>query len=695
MKNLMLNMLEKWAENLEPYLRDAEESGVRYYGTGESMHWAVQSNMNVMAALAVLGKETGNEKWLNTALSLFRYAMRTHVTGDMAATNELQWGCHWISVLGAERMTHGVNALWDYMTGDDRERYRKFRVKESEWLRTEYPVMADISGKSGKNRPESNIWNGGFLLRTALDYPDEEHAEEYLDKGTAFLLNGISVPSDAENPAVYRGKPVSQWFAGANFTGEYSLDHHGYMNVGYSIICLSNLAMLHFNFREKNQPVPECLYHHVADLWKMLRNFFFGDGRLLRIGGDSRIRYTYCQAYTLPALLFIADVLKDPEAMLLAENYVRLMKLEQDDNASGFFYETRLKDLNAKSYFYYCRLESDPAAVLSQAISWMEQFPFPAAAESIAFEPAWHCKYHDASMIRTADTIRSFTLRGAQGPIALCVPADRSDLAEWQGNLLFAPEWNVEQPEPVFCNSQTGKDFFTAVSETIWKDAVPYGEAEDACSLLRSQSAVAALPDGRSMVVLERVRVLKENTILSFRSINYLVPNDVYNHHRRKYSGTDFSCETSGRRSEWRKETLDSHSRTLRVDDAVSLSLLYGADSLKIRREDCSIITVRYVSRLPSLYTEAICGDALTSPRRFRKGETLADTGVIVSTSADISGTAMKDTGENIRAVTVRDSAGVPYLFAANFGDTPEIYHGKEIPAKNAILEKLPEHSAE
>ncbi len=688
---MIAGMLNRWQKNIDVYLRDTD-SGIRYYGTGESMHWAVQSNMNVMAALAVLGKESGNEKLLDTALSLFRYAMRTHITGDMVCTDGEQWGYHWISVLGAERMTHGVNALRERMTGDDRERYRNFRIKESEWLLTEYPVMADISAASGKNRPESNIWNGGFLLRTALDYPDTEHAEAYLEKGTAFLLNGISVSSDAENPAVYRGKPVSQWFAGANYTDEYSLDHHGYMNAGYSFLCLSNLAMLHFNFRERKQAAPECLYHHVADIWKTLRNFFFEDGRLLRIGGDTRARYAYCQTYVLPALLFIADVLKDTDAMLLAENYVRLMKREQDGNESGLFYEKRLAELKDRSYFYYCRLESDPPLVLSQALSWMTQFRFPAASDSVSFAPEWHCKYHDASLIRTEDSIRSFVHRGAQGPVALCVPPDRSDLAEWQGNLFFAPEWNMAAAEPVSCHSRTDKDFFTAVSETIWKETAPLGEGECVFPLLRSQSAVAALPDGHSMVILEQVRVLKENTLAGFRSINYMVPNDLYNNYRRSYRGTDFSCETSGERSEWKKETLDTRSGCLRVDDSVSLCLIYGADSLKIRREDRSVVTIRQRNRLSSLYTEIICGDVLTSPRRFRKGELLADTGFIISTSADISGTVMKDAGGNIRAVTVRDSAGVPYLFAVNFGDTPETYQGKEIPAKNAILGRLPEH---
>ena len=32
------------------------------------------------------------------------------------------------------------------------------------------------------------------------------------------------------------GKPVSEWFMGANFFPNYALDHHGYLNVGYMVI---------------------------------------------------------------------------------------------------------------------------------------------------------------------------------------------------------------------------------------------------------------------------------------------------------------------------------------------------------------------------------------------------------------------------------------------------------------------------
>ena len=64
---------------------------------------------------------------------------------------------------------------------------------------------------------------------------------------------------------------------------------------------------------------PETLDHHQRDLWEVLRKFIFSDGTLARIGGDTRVRYCYCQDYLLPTLLYAHDQFEDKHAMQLAE----------------------------------------------------------------------------------------------------------------------------------------------------------------------------------------------------------------------------------------------------------------------------------------------------------------------------------------------------------------------------------------
>ena len=70
-------------------------------------------------------------------------------------------------------MMHAVDAIYELMTDRDREMLRKVLISESDWLLKEWPVVANPASEPTHNRPESNIWNGALLHRTAMMYPDE------------------------------------------------------------------------------------------------------------------------------------------------------------------------------------------------------------------------------------------------------------------------------------------------------------------------------------------------------------------------------------------------------------------------------------------------------------------------------------------------------------------------------------------
>jgi hypothetical protein len=220
-----------------------------YYGTGEACHWAVQSNFNVAGALAILAttKEdipVDKAECMDLALKLFRYNLATHKTGTLNCTCGNQWGGSWITVLGLERMVCGQMAMEPFFTAEDKENFRKLCIFESGWLTENYETVAEIRADGGKNKPESNYWNGSFIFRSMMDYPDVPEREKYLNKACELLLNAISIPDDAASVEKFQGKELYQWHVGANFTPEYSLDHHRYMNIGYSVITLSHAAYL-------------------------------------------------------------------------------------------------------------------------------------------------------------------------------------------------------------------------------------------------------------------------------------------------------------------------------------------------------------------------------------------------------------------------------------------------------------------
>ena len=683
-----LELMIPWLNVLPKFLRHSPAG--TWYGTGESAHWPVQSNMNVCAALAVMAADPGfetfspvlsREEVRQTALELFRYAMKTHLTGTVPATDGNSWGHHWISVLGAERMTHGVNALQPYLTEEDRMRYRNFRISESDWLLEEYPVVADIDGGSGKNKPESNIWNGGFLLRTAMDYPDLPRREEYLEKAASFLLNGISHPLDVASEKPYRGKPLRKWHIGFNFTPNYSLDHHGYLNVGYMVICLSNLAMLHFNFKELGQEAPPELYHHAEDLWKVVRNFVFPDGRLLRIGGDTRARYTYCQCYAVPMWLMAAELFRDREAALFEKNWLNIVRKEMEYNGDGACYTKRLDNIRRTSYYYFCRLESDHILSLSYGAYWRRKFHPVQPAESAAENSVeWEDDYHDAAMIRTGNTVRSWVRAGAQGPVGLCVPLNRSDLAEWQGNLNGSLTGNYITEDNRTGEQKTFPGGFLYSGKTELRERLAMGEGEDRYIVAEHLTASAALPDGKTLLVAERCIMKKEATIHRVLSLNLQIPNDVFNDFRRHYRSAAFDSELT--MPDGKAEIIDTRSDVLNIDNCLTVRLLFGGTSLKIVRSAGRNIRLRKETppEMDSLYADIIAATVDPESRRRMPGEVLFD--VVFAVSADTDCDAMPQLSGSVsadglrRTIQFTGADGVRYrchvLYREN-GEIPEI----------------------
>lgn len=676
-----LELLKPWLAKLPSFLRkSAFNPALTCYGTGESAHWPTQSNCNVFAALAVLGTAPDlddgalpmkRDEILATSIELLRYAMATHLTGHDLASDGRQWGHHWISVLGLERMAHGVNAIRDFLTEQDRDNLKRMMISESDWLLEFYPVEAGLIGSSGKNKPESNIWNGGMLLRTALDYPDAPNRDRYLEKATAFFLNGLSHPLDAACETKFRDKPVREWHAGFNFTPNWSLDHHAYLNVGYIVVSLSNLAMIHFYCKERSYEAPPELYWHLEEVWQITKRFTFPDGRLLRIGGDTRARYTYCQNYAIPVWLMAADLFGDRDAAQFERGFLAQMKCEQEYSGDGGFYTKRLDNIRRINYYYYARLESDAPLCLSYGAYWRRKFQLAQCPEQPAANSpcAWQDEYHGATLNRSRGAIRSWVWHGAQGPTGLCVPASRSDMAEWQGNLhgslLSTQTPEATQGDSVHCEFDGG---FLNYGECFWRETAPLGEGEQVYDYARHRIVCAALPDAKTMLVLERAVIQKEITLDSVRGIGVKIPNDLFNGSSRRYRTTGFDAVLPG--NPGKEDSRAIPSNHLLVDDALAVTALYGTDKLTVYRPAIPPIVIRKAHGpwLHSLYADEICGRCSTENQRLMPGAVAFDDGFAV-TAAKLAEPAKfrAETAGALRRVEY-ESDDAAYLLIANFG---------------------------
>ena len=673
--DLPLRMLRDWCAASERWwypIPGRTEWGC--YGSGYN-GWGVQTNQKYLAALSVLAAQ-GDARARDRALAALRFSLASHHTGEDCCTDGTRWGRTWISALGIERMMYGVRLLDPLLTEADRAALKRLLADEAHWLCTEYGrgtqrgIVAGLWNSSGCNQPESNIWNGALLWRAAEMMPEHAEAGIWRDTARTFLVNGVSVPGDAGRPR----------FAGPNFFPNYALDHHGYLNVGYMVICVSNAAMLHFDLRAAGRPRPDELDQHQRDLWAVLRRMIFPDGRLARIGGDSRLRYTYCQDYLLPALFYAADVLGDPHAPALAHELIALMAQEQEYCGDGAFYGRRLAGLAEANPYYYTRLESDRACVLGMAVAYApltKAPPPPAGSFEQSVRGSWSEPEHAAALDRCDTRLASFSWRAFRLGQGLCLPPTESALAEWQQNLCGVVRFPCDAPVPRAERAlQSGQvasfpGGFLAWGELIEGAKVSLNEGWTGEKMIRHGMVFAALPDGRTVVGLELMRTGAARVYVSeAQGMHLCIPNGLYNGFARRLAAEQGETTITAPAP---AGVLHLPGRWVNIDGKLSALGLYGAEGFRVFRADN-----RRAGPYQSLFVEEIAWDGWRETRAIDAHTAFLDVGWAVASCIDAPATrqwaqanaaARIETGSpHLRRVRVRGFDERNYEVLANLG---------------------------
>lgn len=686
MENSIINgyvsLLKTWVKSSQRYIfTPPDHPTLRYYGDG-SDGWGVQTNQKAFAAFAVTAvMPNGDPEALGTALALLRYSLESHKVGSYHVTDgdDVKWGHTWISALGVERMMHGVNAIWAHLTVADKELLRAVLLSECDWLLENHPVAANPI----KNVPESNMWNGAILYRTSVMYPDTPNASAYAEKGLSFILNSISVPSEQYSAVNYGNKTMSEWFVGGNFFDSYALYHHSYLNVGYMVVTLSNAAMLHFTLREKGIAPPTALYHNYEKVWQLVRSAMFEDGRLFRFGGDTRVRYCYCQDYLLPAMSMACDAFGD-NTDKLERGWIEILRHEMDYNGDGSFLAKRCELFHEKSLLYYTRLESDRAAAISFSAYYRylyNSFAQPAGCGGYITDPhwtkpltAWHDDFHGSCYIKDTGRFASFTWRSAELPQGMCVPLSDSSLAEWKNNMTsWVTGDGSTDSNAVIEHHERMLDggFITSGRYVSTTDGLLAEQASSEKTICNS-IAFAALPDGATVVTMQYATAVKPVSLTSVKGLYLNIPNDVFNDFKREYI-----------------ESGDG--RYLCVDSKLGVVSIYG-DPLTVHKPQYRQIGLRktiYKDR-GMLHCDEICTTLQLTPRRYQKDECVFDFGVAVVAGIGAEATSKVDTTAHdtgvpfCRAVSIIGQDGVEYIVVANFGYNPATI---EVCGKTVTLE--------
>jgi len=691
-----LDLLDRWIDASEQYwytCPDRPELGC--YGTGYNS-WGVQTNQKYIAAAATLGAMRNRDRATARALAALRFSLASHVSGDYHCTDKTTWGRTWISGLGIERMMFAIRLLDPHLTDDDRRALRRVLIDEAEWILDGYHRhnQSTIGGhrwaSQGLNVPESNIWNGAILWRAASMYGDHPRADEFRERAHLFLVNSVSVPGDAENETVLAGKTVRERHLGDNFFPHYALDHHGYCNVGYMAICVSNAAMLHFDAIGFGWPAPETLYHHQADLWAVLRRMVFADGRLARIGGDTRLRYTYCQEYLLPSLIFAADRFGDHHALSLADRQLAMIEREAEFCGDGSFYSQRLEKLASHTPYYYTRVESDRSCSLAQLCVHLALTELPEPADE-PFEASvsggWHEPEYGAILHRTARRLVSVAWRGFHGPIAFCQSPSDGHTAEWERNLSGWVEVlnhryrEAPRPPAIRIEKTAGEPIdggFVATGVFRESAHVELAEGWSSEDCIRHAIAYAALPDGRTLVGLQHAVTADRRLFLGrIEGMGLNLPNDLYNDFRRRI--VTAKGETMIESPPSRDELVPLETAWINIEGTIGAIGLYGADQMFLRRSADRLGGPAH----PSLYVERFCFGARQGVFDTPPCTVVLDVGWAVLADADpattqrfhdSSGMAqMPMSGDRVRAVRIRGTDDNLYTVIANFSDADQV----------------------
>lgn len=680
------------------YLPDHPE--LACYGTGYD-EWGIQTCQKAFSAYAVLAKDPNTdeklcgmtkEQLLEDAKAMLRYILRTHIVGDIPCNDNIRWGHTWLTSVGTERMMHAVDCVWDDLTQEDHALLRRVLISESDWLLENYPIKAGYLPPD--NRPESNIWNGSIMLRTALYYPDAPHVEKYREKALKFLVNGFSQPQDAASEDMYEGKRVCDLYVGPNFFRSFALGHHHYMNVGYIIISISQIAMLHYCYKKRGLKAPEVLYHHLQDAWKMMKYCTFPDGRLYRPGGDNRVRYSYCQDYTVPSWIFMGDAYNDPDCPGWEYQWLQKVKTEMAANGDGSFLSARCGELDEISPLYYTRLEADRACSFSYGAYWHrligKDFIVPELPMK-AVTGAWHDDYHGATVVRSEKRVASWVWRAGELPTGVCVPTHNSDLAEWRENLsgsIHGLGLVNEQEYVTHLDHEFAGGFVTSgVTAVISNDFAAEGQHKEV--LAYKDIAAAALPDDETMVVLQYAKTPMRSYMAHLKGIYLNVPNDIFNGCKRTYYTENGSRVIEG--APGRKEAVKLDSRWVNIDDAMSLVKIYGEGSLTlnrpgkrqigIKRDRDSSVDGGGSGDIGMLYCDELCAPCYEGRVERDRGSVLLDNAFAVKAGTDHGQTDAwfrKGAPEQIafegdkllRGVVITGADGVRYALVANFDDS-------------------------
>jgi len=302
-----------------------------YWGSGRSdnMNEGVRAIAGMVLASGALVKYdtalngADRQECLRKATRAIRFAVSAHRSGVGNCTDGKPWGGSWQSAMWTATLGFGAWLIRDELDSGLREGVERVVASEADRFLNVKPP----SGLWGDTKAEENGWDMTCLALAPSMFPAHPHAAAWRAKAIEYMINTLSVAQDAQDGTPVDGRPVSQWFAGANLQPDFTLENHNFFHPCY-VACSSYFltqAALYCTYG--GRPIPQAATHHLLDTWKMLQ-------AIILSGGESA--FPQGMDWELHGLSFInlyaslASYQKDALAARLENNCIQYLRAWQN-----------------------------------------------------------------------------------------------------------------------------------------------------------------------------------------------------------------------------------------------------------------------------------------------------------------------------------------------------------------------------
>ena len=273
---------------LRPWDQDSSMSLLTESRSGEN---CVRPNACTLAGLCFLHRfgpyeshEVGRtrEELLNEAiLPMMRYLVATHATGTRPTGDGKPWGDAWQSAYWAAALARAAWWSWPALPAELREGVRRVIAHEADrFVRAVPPFQIEHDTKA-----EENAWNSQAPCLASILMPEDARRSDWEATHRRWAMSAFLRRADAKSATVIDGRPVSEWFEGANIYDDFTLENHHIVHPDYMTAFSLNLACA-LDLSLAGRTPPEALRYNLGGLYENLKWFCLPDGGFVYPGGQ-------------------------------------------------------------------------------------------------------------------------------------------------------------------------------------------------------------------------------------------------------------------------------------------------------------------------------------------------------------------------------------------------------------------------